>query len=173
LGVHDVDAVHLSEVSATDVAGAMQLTLPFELVPQLVLPEFDLLPTDQIIKDAYSPLRNYRNDVRAYISLIDLSQRCGKRINEYVWRVQVGYGILVPASGCSTRALERAWARLELLSYVLRYPKGHDGKVPTTYWVRTLEGMMAMFEGAGCTHFRVLRGKRIQLFRPKAIGKSK
>jgi hypothetical protein len=133
--------------------------------PRVDVSEAELRFTDLRIENAFSIL--LKNDVKTYSALIRLAERDGERKSQYIWRVQVGYSVLVPESNCSTRALERAFPRLAALNYVIRYPEAHGGKIAATYWVRTPEGVMATFEASGCTHFRVLRGKRIQLLRQK------
>jgi hypothetical protein len=127
--------------------------------------ELELRSTDIKIENAFSLL--LRNDEKVYSALIRLSEESGKKFDQYIWRVKVGYSKFAPESGRSTRTLERAFPRLASLNYVIRYPEAYAGKVPATYWVRTPEGVMTMFAAVGCTHCRILRGKRIQLLKSK------
>lgn len=122
-----------------------------------------LLSTDVAIADAWSPLAKLRNDGRVYAALWELARERGCQMTEHVWKLQVGYAELSRVSLCSVRALARAFPRLAALQYAIRYPAAHDGKIATTYWVRSPEGCSALLASAGCTHVRILRGRAIEL----------
>lgn len=122
-----------------------------------------LLSTDVAITDAWSPLAKLRNDGRVYAALWELARERGRQMTEHVWKLQVGYAELSRVSLCSVRALARAFPRLAALQYAIRYPAAHDGKIATTYWVRSPEGCSALLASAGCTHVRILRGRAIEL----------
>ena len=131
-----------------------------------------LRSTDVAITDAWSPLRKLRNDGRVYTTLWELALQRGLQITDHVWRIQVGYAELSRISLCSIRALCRAFRRLEALHYLLRYPTAHDGRVATTYWVRSPNGCRAMLMANRCTHVRILRGRTIEL-RAQADGRDR
>lgn len=131
--------------------------------PKLDVLRVPALCTDVAMENASTPLHHLRNDWNTYRALVRLADRDGERISEHISCVQVGYDKLIPASSCSSRALERAFPRLAALGYVYRYPVAHHGNVDTTYWVRSPEGVKAMYRDAGCTHVRRLRGNAVLL----------
>jgi hypothetical protein len=94
--------------------------------PTLQVTKLDTRHTDLVLTGATVPLIQ-RNDAKIYEALVRLSEHLGEPINQYVRRVQVGYGRLKPESGCNPRALERAFPRLAPLNYVLISPPAHSG----------------------------------------------
>lgn len=105
-----------------------------------------------------------RNDGKIYDALMQLAVATGRQIDDDAWTIRIGYSALSKASGCSPRALGRAWPRLIDWGF-LQFIEPHNDRRPTKYIVRSIACVDAIYKDAGCTHFRIIRGGKIQPFR--------
>jgi hypothetical protein len=117
-----------------------------------------------------SLLRRRPNDGKIYATLWDLSLQKGRSIGDDTRAIRVGYTELRKCSGCSTRALGRAWPRL-LAWGLLVSLEPHEDREPALYRVRSLGLVDTLYMDAGCTHFRILVGGKIQPFKAKPVVK--
>ncbi len=136
----------------------------FLTVPILGLEKLELRCSDNPVVDAQSLFQALRNDWNVYQALLRLARESGTKVADHVYQIQIGYADLAHASKCNARAIQRALPRLADRKYVYRCSVAHDGTHAATYWVRSEVGVMAMLEQSGCSHYRVLRGRRIQIF---------
>jgi hypothetical protein len=132
-------------------------------------PEFELRGDDHVLSsclDFFCPLRN---EGKIYAALLRLATLIGKDNGDGTWTVRVGYTDLRRESGCSTRALGRAWPRLEHLGFLVER-EAHKDRRPARYIIRSIELLNSRYKVDGCTHFRVMPNLSLQPFRAKAMG---
>jgi hypothetical protein len=154
-----------------------QSPLPFFDLPCPEFFETELRGGDIRICNAFEPLeRNSRDALNVYKALLllaaEASPETPKSDLSYPYiEITVGYARLIRyvageyQSRLSKRALQRAMEILERFCYIQRRVKAHHGVIPTTYAVLTTRAVMEMYGTSGCTHFRVLRGGKVQLIR--------
>jgi hypothetical protein len=155
-----------------------QSPLPFFDLPCPEVVETELRGRDIRIRSAFEPLEKKSRDAcNVYKALLLLAAEASPETARsdlpypYI-EVTVGYARLMQyvageyQSRLSKRALQRAMEMLERFCYLERRVKAHYGIIPTTYAVLTTRAVMEMFRASGCTHFRVLRGRKVHLIRP-------
>lgn len=130
-------------------------------------PEFELRGDDYVLSTCLDFFKLRRNEGKIYAALLRLAMKNGKNNGDGTWTISVGYTKLCRESGCSTRALGRAWCRLETLGF-LADRKKHDDRRSARYTVLTIEALDALYKDAGCTHYRVMPDKTLQPFRAKS-----
>jgi len=152
-----------------------QQRLPFDgPVPPVV--EAQLCNTDIEITGAPTPLAPYANAAYLYQTLFALGALNTKRNpsgNSPRLEVQIGYAPLIKHirknhdATLDKWALQKAIKTLEKFCYLHRTIEAHSGTEATTYTVLDPHAVMGMLAQAGCTHYRVLRGGKVQLLRPR------
>lgn len=159
----------------TDSAPPKQLHLPLDR-PVLPVVEAQLCGTDIEITDALTPLVHYANAAYLYRTLLALAKLATKKTpggNRPCLRAQMGYAQLskyIQANYGATLdkwALQKAAKTLKEFCYMEEKIQAHSGTEATTYTPLSPQEVMAMLAQAGCTHYRVLRGGRVQLLRPR------
>jgi hypothetical protein len=156
-------------------------TPPFSNVPQLPVVEAELRGGEIWITSALTPLRKYRNAYLLYLVLLSLADESSQEKAEsdlpYV-QIKVGYSEVIKSikkwcqARLDRRSVQRAAERLIELGYVERTLTASEGFVPATYSILKAPAVMKMFAASGCTHYRILRGKELQLIRPRSPIKS-
>lgn len=129
-------------------------------------PEFDPRGDDLVLNTCLDFFDVLRNEGRIYAALLRIATGDGKNNGDGTWTVRVGYTDLCRESGCSTRALGRAWPRLETLG-VLIERESHKDRRAARYTIRSVELLDTRYKDAGCTHFRLLSPTNVQPFRAK------
>jgi hypothetical protein len=132
-------------------------------------PEFDARGDDYSLITCLDFFRVLRNEGKVYSALLRLADSRGANSrNNDTWVIRVGYTELVKVSGCSTRALGRAWPRLKSLGFLVDHKK-HEDRRSARYTIRTIECLDALYKSSGCTHFRVMRDRSLQPFQAKVV----
>lgn len=155
-------------------SSSIQPRLPFD---QRVLPvvEDALCNKDIEITNALTPLTPYVNAAYLYQTLLALAAMSTMRNpsgNSPLLKVQIGYAPLskhIQKNHDATLdkwALQKAVKTLEKFCYLQRTIEAHSGTEATTYALLNPEAVMKMLAQAGCTHYRILRGGKVQLIRP-------
>jgi len=155
-------------------AGVKQLRLP--LKDQRFV-EAELSRRDTRICSAFDPLeQNMRDACYVYEALLYMAAGASPEIaasNPPSMHITAGYAAIIEHIAktykvtMSRRAVQRAVKVLEEFGYIKRPIKARDGVIATTYDVETPRTMMEIFRACGYTHFRVLRGRRVQMVRPR------
>ena len=145
-------------------------------IPQY--PEFEIRGDDYELNTCLDFFRITRNEGKIYAALLRLASGnvmtngknnhkiTGKNNSDGSWTVRVGYTDLCQESGCTTRALGRAWPRLESLGFLTDRER-HNDRRAARYTIRSIELLDSIYRRAGCTHFRVMPDKSLQPFRTK------
>lgn len=134
------------------------------LLARLGVPTFGVREDDLALTSTKLVFKTYLNDGKMYNALMRLAVADGRQTDDNTWTIRVGYTALSKASGCSPRALGRARARL-IDGGFLRSTEPHNDRQPITYIVRSIACVDAIYRDAGCTHFRIMPGGKIQPFR--------
>jgi len=106
-----------------------------------------------------------RNEGLIWCALLDMAKANGTPAGDETWSIQVGYKALRTATGCSTRALERAWPRLLAWGFLERIVEHHN-RESKIYTIRSVARVDAIYKDFGYTYFRVMKGE-LQPFRSK------
>jgi hypothetical protein len=130
-------------------------------------PDFDVRGDDYYFTTCLDFFKIWRNEGKIYRALLSLDKnKGGANREDGIRAIRVGYTELVKVSGCSTRALGRAWPRLKALGFLVERKK-HEDRRSARYTIRTIELLDSLYMSAGCTHFRVMRDRSLQPFRAK------
>lgn len=159
----------------TDSAPPKQLHLPLDR-PVLPVVEAQLCGTDIEITDVLTPLAEHANAAYLYqalLALAALATKTNSSGNSPLLKVQIGYASLIKyihktyGATLDKWALQKAAMTLEKFCYLHGKIKAHSGTAATTYTVLNPQSVMDMLAQAGCTHYRILRGRKVQLLRPQ------
>jgi hypothetical protein len=132
----------------------------------LSVPELARRGSDRELTTATALFGLRKNEGIIYAALYDLAVREGTDNQDGTWTVQVGYKTICELSARSKRSLGRAWPRLLRWGFLAARSE-HQDRVSTVYVVRSPESLDSMYKDAGITHYRILRGGKVQPFRPK------
>jgi len=161
--------------SPPDLATPVQPLLPFDRLPMPPVVATHLRNTDIEITDAFTPLEKYANARYLYLALLALAAQDSAdsvKSDTPHLHVQRGYASLIKFIRQEYEPLLDKWALqkavkiLEQYRYIQRTIKAHGGTEATTYALLKPRAVMEMLTLAGCTHCRILRGRRVQLIRP-------
>lgn len=127
-------------------------------------PQFSVLGDDYPFTSCLDFFRILRNEEVIYRVLLRLATAKGKHnLYDDTWTIRVGYTRLAQESGCSKRALGRAWPRLEALGFLIEREQ-HTDRRPSRYKLRSISVLNRLYKEAQVTHFRVMPNKSIQPF---------
>jgi hypothetical protein len=129
-------------------------------------PELEVRGDDHAMTSCLSIFDVRRNDGKIYAALVRMAEENGRSADDGTWAVRVGYTALRKASGCSTRALGRAWPRLLELGF-LKSIEPHKDRRAARYVGRSIACVDSTYKDAGYMYFRVLPDGKILPFRPK------
>lgn len=133
------------------------------------IPELDVRGDDHVFTSCLTFFDLHRNDGKVYATLFKLATEEGKDNGDGTRTIRVGYKKLRNASGCSTRAMGRAWPRLLDLGF-LKSREPHKDRRAARYVVCSISCLDSIYKDAGCTHFRISPDRKIQPFRQKSSG---
>ena len=139
--------------------------LPYSpLLARLGVSIFEVREDDLELTSTRLVFRTSRNDAKIYDALMQLAVVGGHPTNQDALTIRIGYSALSKASGCSPRALGRAWPRLIDWGF-LRSMEPHIDRQPTRTreWASmSVTRYTEMY--AGLT-FRITRSGKLQPFR--------
>jgi putative hemolysin len=148
-----------------------QLALPICCLPTPPSVESRLRESDGEITSALVPLKPFKVTLRVYIAMLQAAREATVHPADR-YCLQIGYAdiaaIIKKHWGVTVckRSIQRAIDRLINLRYVHRSFAAQGRKFATGYVVLSCPTVMQMFLKAGCGHYRLLRGREIQLIRP-------
>jgi hypothetical protein len=128
--------------------------------------ELELRGDDHAMVSSVSLFEVRRNDGIIYRALLEMAMTTGRGFGTNNWSIRVGYTALRLATGCSTRALGRAWPRLQELGF-LKSREAPQGRRSARYILRSIESVDEIYASVGYTHYRVMPNGKLQPFRPK------
>jgi hypothetical protein len=140
---------------------------PVPLVVQAHLRSTDVEIIDPFLLLAHYPYAAYV--YKTLLALAALATSATSSGNSPRLELQIGYAALTRhirehyEANLNKRALQRALKILEHFCYIERITKAHSGTEATTYALRDPRAVIEMLAQAGCTHYRMLRGGRVQL----------
>lgn len=118
------------------------------LFDALVQYEFVVRGDDHQMPSCLSIFEIRRNEGKIWSSLLNMAKANGTPAGDETWLIQVGYGVLRTATGCSARALERAWPRLLQWGFLERIEEHHN-RTCKKYIVRSEARVDADFKQKG------------------------
>jgi hypothetical protein len=148
-----------------------QIDLPIWQLPTPPYIEVPVLGSDVRITNPLVPLKPFPNSKWVYLVLLAAGR--GTVDQQYPYRYpQIGYkGLakrLKKINGVVLTKDEVRYAikQLRALNYLPRTTEAQHGTDAAIYEVLTGPSVMRMLHDAGCTHYRIGKGRKIQLIRP-------
>jgi len=135
------------------------------LFDSLVLHDFVLRGDDHQMPSCLSLFETRRNEGKIWSALLDMAKTYGTPAGYETWSIQVGYKALRTATGCGTRALERAWPSLLGWGFLEKIVEHHNRDCKK-YFVCSEVRVDAEFKREGYTYFRVMPDGELRPFRP-------